>query len=351
MPEKQGQMHREEGMNAKIAVLLAVVLGSVMSICPPALAAGPVDLKISTFEPVGNHYTVWLQHWADMLAERSGGQLKATIYPSNQMGAMPRQYDLARTGVADVIFTMHGVTPGRFPLAELSHVPFVVPNAEVGSQALTSLLPKYLAGEHKGVHVLALSTGGLALFTSKVAVHRPEDLKGLRIRHPDSIAAATLTSLGAVPVYTETAQIADAMNKGTIDGALLAWEALDSFQVRAKYATDWGGNITTFVLAMNPDTYNGLPADLKKIVDDTTGEAAARGMGKGADAAAEEGRAFARKSGVEIIDLTPAERKAFDDASKPAIAKIIADNQAKGLPAAAFVDDFKAAVGQYSAAH
>ncbi len=334
-------------MKAKIAVLLAVVSSLFWGV-PELRAADRFELKASTFEPIGNHYTNWLQAWADTLDQRSGGRLKVTVYPSNQMGAMPRQYDLARTGVADFAFTMHGVTPGRFPLSELSHVPFVVPNSRSGSQALTALLPKYLAAEHKGARVLTLSTGGLALFTNKVAVRRPEDLKGLRIRHPDSIAAATLTAMGAVPVYTETAHIADALNKGTIDGALLAWEALESFQVRAKYATDWGGNITTFVLAMNPATYDGLPRDLQQLIDETTGLPAARQMGEGADAAATEGRAFALKSGIEIIDLTPDERKAFDESSKQAIEKIIAEQQAKGLPAAAFIDDLKAEVAHFS---
>ena len=334
-------------MNARIARLLALVLGAAAMVLPAAPVAAE-DLKISTFEPMGNHYTVWLQAWADALAKRSGGRLQATLYPSNQMGAMPRQYDLARTGVADIILTMHGVTPGRFPLSELSHLPFVVPDAQVGSQALTALLPKYLAAEHKGVHVLGLTTGGLALFTSKVAVRRPEDLKGLRIRHPDAIAAATLTALGAVPVYTETAQIADALNKGTIDGALLAWEALDSFQVRAKYATDWGGLSTSFVFAMNPAAYDHLPKDLQQMIDETTGLLAVRELGKGADAAAEDGKAFARRSGIEIIQLTPAERQAFADATKAALDKVVAEDQGKGLPAAAFVADLRAQVEHFS---
>ena len=335
-------------MNARIVSFLAIVLGA-MSLFHPAVAASDhYDLKISTFEPVGNHYTNWLQTWADTLNQRSGGRLTATIYPSNQMGAMPRQYDLARTGVADVSHAMDGVTPSRFPLTELAHLPFLVPNSEVGSLALTAMLPKYLAAEHKGVHILALTTGELALFTSKVAVHRPEDLNGLRIRYPDPVAADTLSAFGAVPAYTEPAQIADALNKGTIDGLLLAWEALDSYQVRAKYATDWHGNITTFVLAMNSSTYDNLPADLQKLIDDTTGLVAARQLGSAADEASKDGRAFAEKSGTEIINLTPAEREAFNAASKPAIDKIVAETAAKGLPAAAFLSDFKAEIAHFS---
>lgn len=327
-------------MNIRTAALLAALAAAVS---PYQAAAQTIDLKFSTFQPLNNHYTEWLQKWGDTLKQRSGGRLNPTIYPSSQLGAMPRQYDLARTGIADVAVAMHGGTPGRFPLSELSHIPFIVPTAAVGSEALTALLPDYLNEEHKGVRVLALSTGTpLALLTNKAAVRHPDDLKGLRIRHPDSIAAATLTALGAVPVYTQTAEIADALSKGTIDGALLAWEALESFQVVTKYATDWQANITTFALVMNPATYDGLPDDLKKVVDDTTGPAAAREIGKMCDDAAIHGKAWARKNGVEVIELSAAERALFNQASKAAVADLIGEKQKQGLKAEEMIAAYKA---------
>ena len=325
-------------MKLKLAVLICAVAGTIGALwAPPAAADDVTTLKISTFEPIGNHYTIWLQSWAAMLDQRSGGRLKVEVFPSNQMGSMPHQFDLARTGVADISFALHGGTPGRFPLTELSHAPFLIPNSEVGSVALTSLVPGYLAQEYESVHVLCLTTTTpLALVTTKVAVRRPEDMKGLRIRHPDSVAAASLSALGAVPVFIEPAQIADALNKGTIDGALLAWEALQSFQVSARYVTDWGGNVTTFVLAMNRATYDDLPADLKKLIDDSTGLKAPREMGIATDKAALDGRAYARKNGMEIIDLSPTQRKAFAAATKAAIAQLVVEQDQKGLKASQF---------------
>ena len=333
-------------MKRGLAMLICLVAGALWAL--PAAAADVYPLKISTFEPIGNHYTIWLQEWAERLGKESGGRLKAEVFPSNQMGSLPHQFDLARTGVADMSFAMHGGTPGRFPLTELSHVPFLIPNAEVGSEALTSLLPSYLAGEYESVHVLCLTTTTpLALVTAKAAVRRPEDLKGLRIRHPDTIAAATLSALGAVPVYIEPAQIADALNKGTIDGALLAFEALESFQVSAREVTDWGGNVTTFVLAMNRGSYDRLPNDLKKLIDDTTGLAAAQEMGKAADIAALDGRGYAQRNGMEIIDLSPIERKAFATATRDAAAKLVADQDQKGLKATQFFQALTDAVAHF----
>ncbi len=330
-------------MNVRSVILVAAsCIATMVPLAASPARAQPVELKVSTFQPLNNHYTQWLQKWIETLQRQSNNRLTGTVYPSGQLGAMPRQYDLARTGIADVAVAMHGGTPGRFPLSELSHIPFIVPNAAAASAALTELLPDYLGEEHKGVKVLALTTGTpLALLTTKVAVRKPEDLKGLRIRHPDSVAAATLAALGAVPVYTETAQIADAMSKGTIDGALLAWEALESFQVSAKYAIDWDGNVTTFAMVMNPSTYARLPPELKAVIDGNSGPSIAWTIGKVADDAAIEGKEWARKNGMEVIELTAEERKVFEAATRPAMADLVAEKQKKGLKAEQMISAFK----------
>ncbi len=330
-------------MNVRTMILMAALAVMFMSALAPSRAdAQSIELKVSTFQPLNNHNTQWLQKWVDSLQRQSGNRLTGTVYPSGQLGAMPRQYDLARTGIADVAVAMHGGTPGRFPLSELSHIPFIVPNAAAASAALTELLPDYLGEEHKGVKVLALTAGTpLALLTNKVAARKPEDLKGLRIRHPDSVAAATLAALGAVPVYTETAQIADAMSKGTIDGALLAWEALESFQVSAKYAIDWDGNVTTFAMVMNPATYARLSPELKAVIDNNSGPSVAWTIGKIADDSAVEGKEWARKNGMDVIELTADERKAFEAATRSAMAELIADKQKKGMKAEQMVSAFK----------
>jgi TRAP-type C4-dicarboxylate transport system substrate-binding protein len=62
-------------MNARIVSFLAIVLGAVSLFHPAVAASDHYDLKISTFEPVGNHYTNWLQTWAETLNQRSGGRL------------------------------------------------------------------------------------------------------------------------------------------------------------------------------------------------------------------------------------------------------------------------------------
>ena len=59
-------------------------------------------------------------------------------------------------------FTLHGVTPGRYPMTELANLAFTWPKAgseqrdHVGKR-MTELAPTYLAKEHQGLHILWLA--------------------------------------------------------------------------------------------------------------------------------------------------------------------------------------------------
>ena len=66
-----------------------------------------------------------LQPWAQKVAAKSNGRLKIQIFPAMQLGGAPPQlFDQARDGVADIIWTLPGNTPGRFPKIEVFERPF-----------------------------------------------------------------------------------------------------------------------------------------------------------------------------------------------------------------------------------
>lgn len=70
--------------------------------------------------PVAPGHRAFLAPWAERVAKASEGRIKVDIFPSMQMGGTPPQlYDQARDGVADLIWTVQGYTPGRFPRTEV----------------------------------------------------------------------------------------------------------------------------------------------------------------------------------------------------------------------------------------
>ena len=80
--------------------------------------------------------TKWIMQWGEKLEKASNGKLVFKHFPGAQMAPTPAHYDLARTGQADVSWFLHGGTPGRFPLTEISHLPYMVGSAEIGTKVL-----------------------------------------------------------------------------------------------------------------------------------------------------------------------------------------------------------------------
>lgn len=308
-------------------------------------------LKLSHHVPPAHHqHSVTFVNWAKELEQRSGGRLKLDIYPAQQLGKLSQQYNLVRRGDVDLAFVMHGIPSGRFPLVELTHLPLIFDSAEQASLVLTTLLPEYLAVEHKGVKVLYLIAHAPgAVHTSGRAVRRPEDLRGLRIRHPSSVIGDTLRAWGASPAGMSPGEMAENLEKGVIDGLVMPYDGVLSFRLAPyiDYTTELRSYVNSFGLLMNQQSYERLPADLQKLIDDTTGLATAGIVGARWDAMEEPGREYMRNGGVEIIVPTDAERAVFAEASAHLFEERIAAAEALGLPAREFMASVRELAEKY----
>ncbi len=291
----------------KPGIASIIVGGAVLlltAVAGPARSETTV-LKLSHFlPPVHQHHAKILVPWAEELEAKSDGRLKIEIFPAQQMGKVPEQYNLARRGDADIAFVLHGIPGGRFKLVELSHLPFLFTSAEQATSVLMDLLPEYLAAEHKGVKVLYLFAHAPGkIHTSAKPVRSVADVEGLRIRHPSSVIGTTLQSWGASPKGLPPGQIAESLDKGVIDGLVMPYDGVWGFRLgkHLRYTTEVDFYVTTFALVMHPDSYERLPADLKQLIDQTTGKQAALAVARAWDGVEVPGKGYMADNGVEII--------------------------------------------------
>jgi TRAP-type C4-dicarboxylate transport system substrate-binding protein len=98
---------------------------------------------------------------------------------------------------------------------------------------------------------------------------------------------------------------------------------------------------------MNQASYDFLPPDLRQIIDDTTGMAAAREVGARWDSMERPGREYMGSNGVEIVTFTDAERAAFAAAAADADEARLAATEALGLPAREFMARLRELAIQY----
>ena len=334
----------------------ALVIGLTCSAWGTALAQ-TIELKVTHYLPPNHTINQELIRWADELGVKSNGRLKVSIFPSGQMGPITRQFDLARTGVADAAFFLHGAVPGRFALTELLQLPYVFtpeknavlqkPLNSAEASAIATGLAGQLTKEYEGTRILYLiASPNIGLFFNKATVRRPADMKGMRIRHNGPMPAKMIELWGATPASVAPVELSDALEKGTVNGMAFNYEAAQSFQVASsiKSVSEINAYAVTFALVINSKKYESLPPDLRKLVDDSTGVEGARRVGARYDEAEANGRKYMLERKVEIVIPTLDEQQAFR-APVTVLAKEAIDAvQTKGLAAQRFYDDVRSQV-------
>ncbi|HYG54885.1 MAG TPA: TRAP transporter substrate-binding protein [Burkholderiales bacterium] len=296
------------------------------------------EVKVTSFVGPQHFMSQWLVKWGEKLEKASNGRLAFKHFPGATMAPTPAQYDLAASGRAEVAWFLHGGTPGRFPLTELSNLPYLVGSAEIGTKMLNDpeLRAKYLDAEHKGVKVLMLLTHQPGnVHTTKKPVRTTEDLKGMRIRPASPTVGAFISALGGTPVGIAPPEQLDALQKGTLDGTFIDYGGAGiAFKMGGtiKHTTEMYSYVTSFGVAMNPGFYEKLPADLKKLVDESM-KGVEKEVGEGWDALDDAGKKLLLDGGMQPVRLSPAEDAKFRKAAAQLTETRLKELESKGLPA------------------
>lgn len=273
------------------------------------------------------HYD-YLVPWSDRVETQSNGRIAVEIYPSMQLGgAPPSLYDQAALGVADLVWTLPGYTPGRFPISEVFELPFMSGRAEDASQAVCAFYREYLREEYAEVRPIALyASGPGTLHVRGEPVRSLADVAGRTIRGPSRVTTDALALLGAEPVGMPVPQVPEALARGVIEGALLPWEVTAPLRVAelVDSHTEFGGGrglyASTFLFAMNPESYRALPADLREVIDANSmasGCEESRVAGASLDAADARARAAAQERGNPIHRIEADAVRAWREALAP----------------------------------
>jgi TRAP-type C4-dicarboxylate transport system substrate-binding protein len=292
-----------------------------------------------------------IEPWAAKVQEESGGRIAFELYPAMQLGGGPPElFDQAKDGVVDIIWTVLGYTPGRFPKSEVFELPFLITNGEKSSAAFYNYVMENSADEFAGVHVIALHTHGPGLFHSKQPITSLEDLQGMKVRGGSRIISNMLAQLGAEPVGMPVPQVTEALSKGVIDATTIPWEVTPSLRVaelvrnHTGFTSDYGLYSQTFGFVMNLDSYNNLPDDLKAIIDANSGLETSRQFGRIMDSGDAAGLEIAQKAGNNIVQLDEAETARWQAAAQPTIDGWFTEMEALGLDGKALYEAAKAAV-------
>lgn len=316
--------------------------------------AEEVTLKLHQFLPAqANVPKLILDPWADSVEEASGGTISIDRYAGMALGGRPPELiDQAIDGVADIVWTVVGYTPGRFPSTEVFELPFMMDDARVASRAYWQMFNTHMKDtEFKDVVILGTWVHGPGIIHTADPVESPADLRGMKIRGGGRSVNALLEQLGASPVGMPVPAIPEALSKGVIDGTTIPWEVTAALKVPelVEYHTEFtdGALYTlTFVLAMNKDKFDSLTPEQQAAIMDQSGEefsVFAGGVMQDMDAPARE---LALDAGNTVITLDEAATEEWRTLSQPIYEAWVADMAGRGLDGQALIDEARSLMGQ-----
>jgi TRAP-type C4-dicarboxylate transport system substrate-binding protein len=294
-------------------------------------------LTVSSWLPPGHVLSETQKAWCTELEQKAAGKVRCNILP-RAVTAPPGTFDAVRNGLADLSYTVQGYTPGRFVTTQMAEVPFLGNSSETVSVAFQRAYGKYpaIAAEHQGAKVIAVFTHGPGIvFNTKRAIAKADDLSGLKFRVGGGMVNEITKAMGMNVTLKPAPESYELMSTGVMDGTLFPAESIESFKIDkvVKYGTTFPGGLynTAFVFMMNQATYDTLPADVKKAVDELSGEYAARMFGRGWDKVDRRGMAFMQAAGVQFTKADPAFVKAVQDKTAAVEDRWVAAAEGKGL--------------------
>jgi len=295
------------------------------------------DINEQIFEP-----------WAKKIEADSNGRLKVEVYPSATISKADTAYESAVKGTIDIGSQVQGYTSGRFPLSQIAELPGLSNSStQTGCMLQTLYDNGAIASEYDDSHLLFMfATGPGTLHSTNKLIKTPEDMRGMRIRRPSAVAGDIIESMGASPVGLPATDIYTSLQRGVVDGLSFPWEAMATFKLDelTKYHTNMPFYSSALMVTMNKDKYEGLPEDLKQVIDDNSGMALSKKVGAMWDKTYSVQLQAARDKGDEVIDiLDPLNDPDWKGPLEKGTQKYLDDVNALGLDADGVYEKAKAA--------
>jgi TRAP-type C4-dicarboxylate transport system substrate-binding protein len=249
------------------------------------------------------------RRFAEQVEKRTGGALKAAVYPGSSLMKVNSQFSALRKGALDMSLVPISYSGGEVPELNIGLMPALVPSYEAGAQWKTSEAGKLLSKvlEDKGVVMVSWvwQAGGVASRSKPLVT--PADAKGLKVRGGSREMDMMLKQAGASVITLPSNEIYAAMQTGAMDAAMTSSTSFISFKLEeiAKHLTTGRDKTYWFMLEplmISKEIFDALP----KAQRDAIMEVGAEMEKFGTEAARADDKAVAEvysKAGAKVYDI------------------------------------------------
>jgi TRAP-type C4-dicarboxylate transport system substrate-binding protein len=332
-----------------LAGLLAILTGcgssaTTTSTAAPAAEVKPIELKLAHAWANTHLMHKVIQTWADDVNKETQGRVKITIYPGGALSTAAQLYDTAATGVADMVWMLHGYTPGKFPVSSVIELPFMGNSAINATRIFYDLKAKYPQIDQEHANVKILYMWGIdegQLMTTKASVKTMADVKGLKLRVGSASTSPMAESLGGVPVLMNISELFDSLQKDVIQGVMVGTSAIKTFNLAPVIDHMVIANIftNTQAVVVNNVSWSKISKQDQDIIMKMSGQKQSEVAANAYEAEAKLAMDLAKADNMEIYTLPADELAKWKAAMNPIYQKWVTDMNAKGLPGQAILDD------------
>jgi TRAP-type C4-dicarboxylate transport system substrate-binding protein len=223
----------------------------------------------------------WMRRYAAAIEAKSGGRIKAELYPASQLGSIPRMIEGTQLGSIQIFLAPPEFFVGVDQRFELMTAAGLMGSDEQAIKTLSDpeFSKAFLAiGVNKGLIGVSLFFGSPSAFVMRAPLRTLGELKGRKIRVLASpFQIDQIAKLGGTGVPLSLGDVLPALQQGTIDGALGnlgVFTALGYYDT-AKHMNETGHSFNIIMAAMSKRWFDTLPPYLQAMVLATASEVGA----------------------------------------------------------------------------
>lgn len=259
---------------------------------------------------------------ARLVEEKSNGTMKIEVYPNSELGDNTALSEQVQMGTLDMAVPSIGAIGGFSDATAIFDLPYLFLSEEAAEEVLDGEIGADIAGqlEDVGFEVLSYWWQGWRYVTCNNEVHKPEDLKGIKIRTMDSkYHMAHFNALGASATPMAFSEVYTALQQGTIDAEENPYTNIitSRFYEVQKYIIETGHIYDICPLMLSKVTYDKLTDEQKDILSECAKEACEFGRDTVRKGDEEAREVINGTDKCNIIELTDDEKETFVEAVQP----------------------------------
>ena len=285
-----------------------------------------IQIRLGGYGPPSTTFSRALKLVGDALKAQFGARVDIQ-YVWNVMDLGYNAEEVLSLVERDALSIGYQSTSGLMPEVGLADLPFLFADEAAARAAIDGKFGALLASAIEGKtnsRVLGFFENGFRHVSNSIRpVRSPADFQGMSIRTLNSpIQARTFELLGARPVHVGLAKLIAALKSGEIDGQEnpLANTVTYGAHKLHKFHTLTNHFYVSRVVAAHRQSFDAWPKDLQDAVRRAVKEAIPLQRGYAVQEEIDARKAI-EAAGCEVIDLTAAERAAFQHAVKPVYAE------------------------------